>query len=296
MPPETPAGDREATLLAHLEAQPREANGHLELAFLYYQTARFEAAFEAIARSLALNSGAAAAYQLLGLILGALGQPAYAARAFEASLALEPDNETARHCLQACRQQPATGALPADRSARVERLLEARTPTLSACLIVKDEAENLPRCLESVRDWVSEIVVVDTGSTDGTVAIAESFGARVHHFDWCDDFSAARNFSLAHATGDWVLVIDADETLVVDDPAAFRWALHQRACAGYITVRHDWRSSEETDKVLVLRLFQRHARIRFAGHLHENVGTAIAELGWPIGQLETIALRHAGAS
>ncbi len=84
-------------------------------------------------------------------------------------------------------------------------------PTISACMIVKDEEKNLGRCLESIKDLVDEMVIVDTGSTDKTVAIAESYGARVYHFPWTGSFSEARNESLKYPTKDWVLCIDADE-------------------------------------------------------------------------------------
>lgn len=82
---------------------------------------------------------------------------------------------------------------------------------ISCAMIVKNEARCIERCLMSLRDMVDEIVVLDTGSTDETVQIAKSLGAKVYHFDWCNDFSAARNASLEHATGDWILVVDADE-------------------------------------------------------------------------------------
>ncbi|MEK7296417.1 MAG: glycosyltransferase, partial [Planctomycetota bacterium] len=72
---------------------------------------------------------------------------------------------------------------------------------LSACLIVKNEESVLPRCLESIRTFVDEIIIVDTGSNDHTIEIAHSYGARVYHFSWIDDFSAARNESLRHARG-----------------------------------------------------------------------------------------------
>jgi tetratricopeptide (TPR) repeat protein len=86
--------------------------------------------------------------------------------------------------------------------------------TISLCMIVKNEEAMLPEALASVKGVVSEIIVVDTGSTDGTVAIAESFGARVFHHAWEDDFSKARNQSISYATSDWILILDADERLV----------------------------------------------------------------------------------
>jgi hypothetical protein len=93
-------------------------------------------------------------------------------------------------------------------------------PSICACLIVRNEAQNLPRCLDSL-GTVDELVIVDTGSTDNTVEIAESYGAKIGHFEWCDDFSAARNHALEMVTCDWVLSIDADEELRAA-PGAFR--------------------------------------------------------------------------
>ncbi len=86
-------------------------------------------------------------------------------------------------------------------------------PTLSLCMIVKNEEKHLARCLSSVKDVADEIVIVDTGSTDKTIEIAESFSAKIFHFDWVNDFSAARNFALSKCTGDWILYLDADEEL-----------------------------------------------------------------------------------
>lgn len=84
---------------------------------------------------------------------------------------------------------------------------------LSLCMIVKNEADALGDCLKSVQDLVGEIAILDTGSTDETVAIAKEFGATVGHFDWNQDFAAARNEALKLVTKEWVLVLDADETL-----------------------------------------------------------------------------------
>ena len=84
---------------------------------------------------------------------------------------------------------------------------------ISLCLIARDEERFLPGCLASVSGVVDEIVLADTGSTDRTVEIARAAGATVVHHAWDEDFSAARNAALAAATGDWILLLDADERL-----------------------------------------------------------------------------------
>ena len=101
-----------------------------------------------------------------------------------------------------------------------------RPPTLSLCLIARDEERFLGACLDSVRGVVDEMIVVDTGSRDATVEIARAAGARVVDFPWFDDFAAARNAALAAATGDWS-VLDADERLAGDAGAQIRSALSQ---------------------------------------------------------------------
>jgi len=86
-------------------------------------------------------------------------------------------------------------------------------PSLTLVLIAKNEAAVIARCLDSAKGVASEMIVVDTGSTDDTSDIARSCGARVLNFPWCDDFSAARNAGLEAARGRWILVLDADEYL-----------------------------------------------------------------------------------
>lgn len=92
-------------------------------------------------------------------------------------------------------------------------------PRLALVMIVRDEERCLARCLESARPHVDAMIVVDTGSTDDTVAIAEACGATVHHFTWCDDFAAARNAALDHSDADWNLILDADQWIEGDASA-----------------------------------------------------------------------------
>lgn len=146
-------------------------------------------------------------------------------------------------------------------------------PTVSACMIVKDEEELLPGCLESIRDWVDEIIIVDTGSTDRTVEIAESFGARVLHQPWEGDFSKHRNFSIEQATCDWVLIIDADEEMVVEDVPKLKPLLaderYDIVCLNVFNVY-----THKPDQVTFLpsmRLFRRRLNLRYEGIVHNQL-------------------------
>ncbi|REK21699.1 MAG: glycosyltransferase, partial [Planctomycetota bacterium] len=92
-------------------------------------------------------------------------------------------------------------------------LLRPNTIGLSVCLIVRDNEQTIGPCLESIKPWVDEIVVVDTGSEDRTAEICEELGARVFHWAWQDDFAAARNVSIDHARGEWLFWMDSDDTI-----------------------------------------------------------------------------------
>src|SRR5690625_3830804 len=93
--------------------------------------------------------------------------------------------------------------------------------TVSLCMIVKDEEQTIARCLQSVAHFVDEIVIVDTGSSDGTKAICRRFTDRLLDFPWIDDFSAARNFSFSKATKDFILWLDADDVISEADQKKF---------------------------------------------------------------------------
>ncbi|HEY9855435.1 MAG TPA: glycosyltransferase [Stenomitos sp.] len=155
-------------------------------------------------------------------------------------------------------------------------------PVLSLCMIVRDEAELLPRCLESVRGVVDEIVVVDTGSRDATPAIARAHGATVASFAWCDDFGAARNASLERATGDWILVMDADEVLTPGSGALLRAALLGEHGA-YTLELENATDGDEGQTLRLLRLFRNHPAIRFEGRVHEQVTSSLERLGLTTG-------------
>ncbi|MGC7846473.1 glycosyltransferase [Desulforudis sp. 1088] len=166
------------------------------------------------------------------------------------------------------------------------------TGTISLCMIVKDEEKNLGRCLESVRRWVDEIVVVDTGSTDRTPDIATSYGARVFSFPWPDDFARARNESLKHATKDWVFVLDADEEVPLETAQNLkRLASAPDGVEGWtFTIASPATAAESSPgtRHLNLRMFRNREAYRFQGVVHEQV--RFGDLG---GRAEAL-IRHSG--
>src|SRR3989304_878888 len=89
-------------------------------------------------------------------------------------------------------------------------------------MIVRDNEKIIEECLGSIMPWVDEMIVVDTGSVDETPTIAERLGARVYHFPWCDDFSAARNESIKYARGEWVFWMDSDDVMDTENGRKLR--------------------------------------------------------------------------
>lgn len=146
--------------------------------------------------------------------------------------------------------------------------------TLSLCMIVRDEEQMLPRCLTAVAPAVDEIVIVDTGSTDATVEIAKSFGARVIEFPWTGSFSEARNVSLDAATGDWVMYLDADEVLVGEDIEQLRALTGQTWREAFYLVETSYTGELGDGGALVnnaLRVFRNRPEYRFKDRLHEQI-------------------------
>jgi GT2 family glycosyltransferase/Tfp pilus assembly protein PilF len=144
------------------------------------------------------------------------------------------------------------------------------TPRLSVCLITKNEEKFLKKCLASVRDIATQIVVVDTGSTDRTMQIAREFGAGVHHFTWCDDFGAARNAAIEHARGDWVLILDADEELLPAHKQTIRDEMTAGSVMAYrLPIIDEGREAEGCS--YVPRLFRNAPGLFFVGRVHEQI-------------------------
>jgi glycosyltransferase involved in cell wall biosynthesis len=152
-------------------------------------------------------------------------------------------------------------------------------PVLSVTTIVRDEAERLPAMVRSARPVAEEILLVDTGSTDGTPELARQLGCRVVHFGWCDDFAAARNAGLDQVRGEWVLVLDADDRLLPDGVTVVRrcigWGrakLRELDLLGYsLGIEERTLDSQQLGVAASsCRLWPRSRRVRYVGRVHEQ--------------------------
>lgn len=168
---------------------------------------------------------------------------------------------------------------------------------LSACLIVKDEGKNLARCLASLANIADEIVVVDTGSSDNTVSIAQEFGSKVGYFKWTQDFSAARNHSLELASGDWALWIDADEVLTPESIDAIQRAIVRPHFGGFAIEIVNFTEDQSDAAQYVhkpIRLFRRLPEVRFTGRIHEQISHSLDAIGLPWAHLPGAKILHYG--
>lgn len=157
-------------------------------------------------------------------------------------------------------------------------------------MLVRDEERNLARCLDSVRGLVDDIIVVDTGSIDGTREIARDYRARILDFDFSFvDFAAARNVGLAQVTSGWVLVLDADETLDPASETLVRQLVDEGENAGYYFERLNRRlNGEPATPDYAVRLFPNRPEYRYRGRVHETVDASILDGG---GRLRRSAVR-----
>lgn len=174
-------------------------------------------------------------------------------------------------------------------------------PMLSICMIVKNEEQSLAECLQSIQGLADELIIADTGSEDRTVEIAKQFGARVEHFTWCDDFAAARNFSISKATGQWILWLDADDRVLEEDKSRIRALVksqiprppkRQLKAWGFL-VKNSTDGGNTGSVFNQIRLFPNFQGIEFRGRIHEQLLPALTEKS--IGaEFTDIRIIHAG--
>ena len=170
-------------------------------------------------------------------------------------------------------------------------------------MIVRDSARTLPACLESIRPWIDEMIVVDTGSLDDTPRIVEAYGGRLFHFPWPDSFSVVRNESLRHARGDWIFWMDSDDTTPWDCGRKLRRLAHGDIPAhvfGYIMQVHcpgyseDGEAAFDVTVVDHIKLFRNRPDVRFDGRIHEQVIPAIRAAGGQVAWTDVYVV-HSGS-
>lgn len=169
---------------------------------------------------------------------------------------------------------------------------------LSVCLIVRDNAATIGPCLESIRPWVDEMVVVDTGSTDDTPGICEELGARVFHWAWRNDFAAARNVSFDHARGEWLFWMDSDDTIPNECGRRLREladSRHPDNVYGYVVQVH-CPGQDPSDVTVVdhVKLVRNRPDLRFEFRIHEQIIPAIRRAGGEVAWTD-IYVVHSGA-
>jgi glycosyltransferase involved in cell wall biosynthesis len=170
--------------------------------------------------------------------------------------------------------------------------MNQRPPALSICIIVKNEAALLGRCIDSVREAADEIVVVDTGSTDESAEVARGRGARVIKTQWRDDFSWARNVSLDHAAGVWILWLDADDVVPAESIPKLRRLKQRDANRVYGLVVRNQKPGNTGSEFIQARMFPNDPRLRFEGAIHEQIMPSALRAGMRLEHTDIVVEHH----
>jgi len=264
----------------------------------------------ALRKALAVAPGHFNATTNLGVLFSELNDWPKTVEAFRNALAINPSHtqvrcnlavalrrqgkldEAAEECRQALRADPQHGQARA-LLAEIESESGSGTdrPTLALCMIVKNEADNLRQGLAPIRGGFDEVVIVDTGSDDDTIAVARELGATVVPFEWCDDFSAARNVSLSQATADWILWLDGDDRIGLEELGQLRQALSREPSQAY-ALRLEVTGDSPVSCVQV-RVVPNRPGVQFEGRVHEQLAYSVERLGLPIVALD-VGIVHEG--
>ena len=270
-----------------MEAQPPQSSptpiaeiGSLARAVEAERAGSYVVAWQEALKAIALRPFHPEAYIQMASTAVAAGDPEAALRAAQRALALTPKWPTAQQVVTALERSlnaHSKQRKKANPIAWPELPDPNRKPRLSVCMIVKNEERFLGQCLASVKGLADELIVIDTGSADRTIEIAREHGAQVGHFEWCNDFAAARNASIAPATGDWILFLDADEEL---SPAEKQTLPALLASNNTALIRLPLINSHQgqISKSILPRLFRNIPAIQFQGCVHEGVYTALLKV------------------
>ena len=296
--------------LAALKKYPKHIDSHFMLILVYFDNKRWPELIEhgneyirlinllrtspALFDNLVTSSlnDAWNIHALIGMSYFELGRPARASAAFEQAVSTAPapfialraagmyfsdkkDQTQARLYLERAQGLNAEDRTVNDLLSRISVTAGARKtePTISCCMIVKDEEAFLEKCLDSVKDYVDEIIIVDTGSVDRTVEIARNFTNKIYFHAWENSFSKARNQALAYATGEWIFIIDADEEMLGDNGELLRQTVREAGDTDAILVNtiSIYSNGDKLARHNSERLFKNNGVIHYEGIVHNLV-------------------------
>lgn len=165
---------------------------------------------------------------------------------------------------------------------------------ISACIITKNGGASLIRCIESIKQFVDEIVVVDTGSSDATAAMASKLGAKVYNYPYeVFSYKDAKNFAIDNATGDWILSIDSDEALSCNYGQKLRKLAQKGNCKGYALLVQNYYPNGRWSSFPVTKFFIRNSAVRYEKDIHETVNYALQRIGY-VPEIKGIYIHHYG--
>lgn len=169
---------------------------------------------------------------------------------------------------------------------------------ISACTIAKNEALNIGKSIESYKDYVDEIIIVDTGSIDETAEIAEKLGAKVLKFEWKNDFSAAKNYAIDNATGDWILFLDADEWFEADTAKNLKGVIEHTINSNYNSAACKLVNFSTETEIMetgtTIRIFKKADNIRFIRPIHEVLADINTNIALPGLFSDKLVINHSG--
>ncbi|MCX7795789.1 MAG: tetratricopeptide repeat protein, partial [bacterium] len=296
--------EAEAEFKRAIEKKPEYSKGHNNLGVVYLQQNRLDEAIKEFKLAIKYDPNNAEAHNNLGVAYCNKQKYTEAKDSFRKALAINPNYEKAKEnlALLELNLRSVTSGVKSESKENIKDNNSQKTqkpnklPTVSLCMIVKNEEEHLPKALSSVKDVVDEIIIVDTGSTDNTVEIAKSFGAKVYYYQWNDDFASARNEALKHATCDWILSMDADDEINAEQFKRLKEILSNLGedVLGVQLPIYSKTFDGNTMMNYLIRLFRNKHEIRFSRKIHEVVDFSINKLGGRVIRATDVPVIHRG--
>ncbi len=272
----TPMGDQETTseIVEEIKLPPCALLGDIRSAAQAYRSGQWQEAWMICIQAIKLRPFHPEAYLLLGKVAASTRHFSKAKQCAGILKKMTPDWEEARRFKKKLAKLTGRGK-PKCKLGEVPSMVTE--PRISVCMIARNEENQIGKCIESVSKIAHEVIVLDTGSDDATREVASSFGAKVVDSSWNDHFSEARNQSLEHATGDWLLILDADEQLSPDVIETLSKEVKSQSVMAYRLpiLNH---GTDEVGNSYVPRLVRNAPGLFFVGRVHEQIFSSMEVL------------------